>query len=154
MPSFDIETIEKWEKRVKYHDIEADSLLEAYQEIVSGEHSYDQHETLESGDEVLFCCEAFDSDTLAQLELPPEIGYDAFVAKEIAESKKQEFTPRELQTVLAALRYWQDSMDESADAEEWGIIDTVGHFREHKPLSPDEIEELCERLNSSHEISK
>jgi hypothetical protein len=52
---------------------------------------------------------------------------------------------RELATVLAALRYWQ------TDLEQYGtddLIDAAGHFAEHTPLTPDEIDELCERLNA------
>jgi hypothetical protein len=51
-------------------------------------------------------------------------------------------TKRELATVLAALRYWQQDLDASdsppIDAE---------HFTECDPLSSEEIDELCERLN-------
>lgn len=136
MPKFDIETIEKWEKRVKYHDIEADTLLDAYQEIVNGEHSYDQHETLESGDEVLFCCEAFDSETTEQISVPPEIGYSAYAAK----PDPPAFNDRELATVLAALRIFQQ--DPAVHA--YNVPD---HFLEFTPLTADEIDALCERIN-------
>ena len=64
-------------------------------------------------------------------------------------------TDRELATVLAALRFWQAEMVnayESCEADDWPssipVVDKGGHFREHKPLTPDEIDGLCERLNS------
>ena len=50
---------------------------------------------------------------------------------------------RELATVLAALRYWQQDL---ADNEEEGPI-CQEHFEEVTPLSVAEIDELCERLN-------
>ena len=46
---------------------------------------------------------------------------------------------RELATVLAALRYWQQNPDED-------LIDGGQHFTEHSPLTPNEIDALCERL--------
>jgi hypothetical protein len=51
---------------------------------------------------------------------------------------------RELATVLAALRYWQQDL---ADNENEGPI-IPDHFDEEvTPLTVDEIEALCERLN-------
>lgn len=50
---------------------------------------------------------------------------------------------RELATVLAALRYWQQDLADNED----GPIDDL-HFDEHEPLTVDEIEDLCERLNT------
>ena len=51
-------------------------------------------------------------------------------------------TKKELATVLAALRYWQQDLD----ANDSPPIDGE-HFTEFKPLSSEEIDELCERLN-------
>lgn len=45
-------------------------------------------------------------------------------------------TDRELSTILAALRKFQASP--STDS---------GHFRDHRPLTADQIDGLCERLN-------
>jgi len=50
---------------------------------------------------------------------------------------------RELATILAALRYWQEEMSLHPD---------VGDFSEHftdeiTPATPGEIDELCEKLN-------
>jgi hypothetical protein len=57
-----------------------------------------------------------------------------------------ELTEREIATVLAALRNWQiDGLNEDlGDA-------FCGHFEEHRQLSDDEIDELCERLNLAGE---
>ncbi len=49
-------------------------------------------------------------------------------------------TNRELATVLAALRYWQQD-----PAENDGPISE--HFTEHTPLGVEEIDDLCERLS-------
>ena len=55
---------------------------------------------------------------------------------------RSELSPRELATVLAALRYWQTELREPD-------FDPSGpHFTEHEPLSSDEIDALCERLNT------
>lgn len=50
---------------------------------------------------------------------------------------------RELAIVLAALRYWQQDFDENEDPP---ISD---HFAEEDPLTVDEIDALCERLNTT-----
>jgi hypothetical protein len=47
-------------------------------------------------------------------------------------------TTRELATVLAALRHWQGLQ---------GMGDNSLHFTEHKALTTEEIDTLCERLN-------
>jgi hypothetical protein len=53
-------------------------------------------------------------------------------------------SPRELATVLAALRYWQRQL---ADGEDGSSI-SLYHFTESvTPLSTTEIDEFCERLN-------
>lgn len=53
-------------------------------------------------------------------------------------------TDRELATVLAALRYFQQDLTENEDE---GPI-SPDHFTEQiTPLSVDEIDALCERLN-------
>jgi len=51
-----------------------------------------------------------------------------------------QFTDRELATVLAALRYWQQDLSEND-----GPISE--HLDEHAPLTVVEIDDLCERLN-------
>lgn len=51
-------------------------------------------------------------------------------------------TPRELATVLAALRYWQ----EEAQYVPLGIYNVASEAGE--PLTDTEIDDLCERLNA------
>ncbi|MBM4072699.1 MAG: hypothetical protein FJ271_27800 [Planctomycetes bacterium] len=57
-----------------------------------------------------------------------------------------QISDRELATVLAALRYWQQDL-----AENDGPISE--HFAEQTPLSVEEIDDLCERLNFGSTIS-
>lgn len=52
-------------------------------------------------------------------------------------------TKRELATVIAALRYWQVAVDQSNGPP---ISDYF--FNSVTPLSDDEIDALCDRLNS------
>ena len=53
--------------------------------------------------------------------------------------------PRELATVLAALRHWQREL------ERHGLDWAQGfpHFADEPPLSMEEIDSLCDRLNDS-----
>ena len=53
------------------------------------------------------------------------------------------FNPRELATVLAALRLWQQQL------KKHGIGLTIGYpqFLEEQPLSVKQIDRLCEQLN-------
>lgn len=53
-------------------------------------------------------------------------------------------TDRELATVLAALRYWQLDLTE---LETDGPISELHFDSGNTPLTTDEIDELCERLN-------
>jgi len=53
---------------------------------------------------------------------------------------------RQLATVLAALRYWQQDLLADRDHDGEGPISDF--FAEHEPLSADEIDTLCEYLNS------
>lgn len=52
-------------------------------------------------------------------------------------------TDQELATVLAALRFWANALDEQG--EEFAF--TFPHFVDHLPLTPGQIESLCDRLN-------
>ncbi len=55
-------------------------------------------------------------------------------------------TPRELATILAALRYWQaNDRNAAAQAPEFDIASDSGEF---EPLGNDEIDALCEQLNT------
>ncbi len=52
-------------------------------------------------------------------------------------------TARELATVLAALRHWQQQLAREGLA----FADGFPHFTDDSPLSVDEIGTLCDRLN-------
>jgi hypothetical protein len=57
-----------------------------------------------------------------------------------------ELSERERAQLLAALRNWQtDSLNEDL------VEAFAGHFEDHEPLSDDEIDALCERLNFAGE---
>jgi hypothetical protein len=57
-----------------------------------------------------------------------------------------QLSDRELATLLAALRYWQQNLALAALHPKDGPISS--HFDEHPPLTVEEIDALCERLNS------
>jgi hypothetical protein len=58
-------------------------------------------------------------------------------------------TDRELATLLAALRTWQRTVAEEKQAQE---LVSPSHFEDGiSPLTAEEIDELCERLNFSDE---
>ncbi len=52
-----------------------------------------------------------------------------------------EFTNRETATILAALRYWQKALETT------GTPPITEHFETETPLTPAEIDDLCERSN-------
>jgi hypothetical protein len=52
-------------------------------------------------------------------------------------------TSRELATVLAALRHWQQQLAREGRA----FADGFPHFVDEEPLSVAEIDTLCDRLN-------
>ena len=52
-------------------------------------------------------------------------------------------TSRELATTLAALRHWQKELQREGTA----FSDGFPHFSDETPLSVDEIDALCDRLN-------
>lgn len=61
---------------------------------------------------------------------------------------------RELATVLAALRNLQEDIGQYTDKDGWTVEDAFAdHFTEHEPLSLDEIDDLCERLNCGEDES-
>lgn len=67
-------------------------------------------------------------------------------------SRKKEFpvqvhlSGRDLATILAALRYWQQDLADN-DAAGDGPISPEHFDDDVTPLSVEEIDELCERLN-------
>jgi hypothetical protein len=61
---------------------------------------------------------------------------------------RMNLSARELATVLAALRYWQQDLERNEEEEDSGPI-IADHFDETiTPLTVEEIDELCERLNA------
>lgn len=56
-----------------------------------------------------------------------------------------QLTTRELATVLAALRHWQRYLDTSARKF---VRAEYEHFTDEAPLTPRQIDDLCERLNT------
>jgi hypothetical protein len=57
-----------------------------------------------------------------------------------------ELSPRDVAQLLAALRNWQtDALNEDLGES------FAGHFEDHAPLTDDEIDDLCERLNFGDE---
>lgn len=56
---------------------------------------------------------------------------------------------RELSTVLAALRFYQAALDEPGHGQgiPSGIRDIADNLGQVEPLTADEIDELCEKLN-------
>jgi hypothetical protein len=57
-----------------------------------------------------------------------------------------DLTPRELATVRAALEYWQEELSEGAES----LSDSL-FFKNHSPLSSDEVDTLAERLRESNQ---
>lgn len=58
-------------------------------------------------------------------------------------------TDRELATVLAALRNFQEDIGHYTDPDGWNVRNAFPeHFAEHEPLDHPEIDDLCERLNT------
>ncbi len=53
--------------------------------------------------------------------------------------------PRELATVLAALRHWQQQLARQGLA----LADAFPQFADERPLSMEEIDSLCDLLNDS-----
>jgi len=73
---------------------------------------------------------------------PPMAGSPSCGERRVDALTVVQLSDRDLAQLLAALRNWQiDALNEDlADA-------FVDHFEEHEPLTDDEIDALCERLN-------
>ena len=56
-----------------------------------------------------------------------------------------DLSDKELATVLGALRYWQQDLAENEAQGEGPISEEL--FQDVEPLTVDEIDHLCERLN-------
>ena len=60
-------------------------------------------------------------------------------------------TDKETATILFALRYFQQEM---GDEHEDNLIDPNGYFADHTPLASEEIDSLCDRMNSPEWLKK
>lgn len=60
-------------------------------------------------------------------------------------------TDREFATVLAALRCFQQTHAPATPGDAVEDADGCDHFYEHSPLTATEIDELCERINTTDE---
>jgi len=76
--------------------------------------------------------------------------------KWIRESTSREvtLTDRELATVLASLRYFQNGIGSFDLLDDFTRPDQFPHFDEVTPLTIDEIDQLCERLNMGRLIGE
>ncbi len=74
MPKFNLTTIEKWEHRVEYSDVEANTLEEALAAVRSGDIACDDHENLGDADEVIGIECAHANDGKGYLTIPAELG--------------------------------------------------------------------------------
>lgn len=61
--------------------------------------------------------------------------------------KARTLTDREIGTILAALRYWQQDLEANDDPP------ISEHFEDVRPLTADEVDDLCERLNCAHVVT-
>ena len=69
MPYFNLTTIERWEHKVRYCDIDAESLEQALDSIRQGNEAYHEQTVMEGGDEVLFL-HAADDEESRTIEIP------------------------------------------------------------------------------------
>lgn len=71
---------------------------------------------------------------------------------ELREARRLEFIPREFATVLAALRFWQCKLGPDRYPSQARAHEDFGPFLEDgtkcAPLSAEEIDVLCERINT------
>jgi len=148
MPKFNLHCVETFMESCYYYNVVADSLAEALELCATGEQSVDERKNSE------WC----HWDYLHDAEQDGERISDELVAAaceamtkklDDAVARRDPYTPlalndRELVTVLAALRYWQHDLDHIDDAL---VLDVADCFTDHTPLTPAEIDALCERLN-------
>lgn len=59
-------------------------------------------------------------------------------------SKPKEINDQELPTVLAALRYFQANLHDALP-----LFEECSYFENHESLGSEDIDQLCDRLNSS-----
>lgn len=64
--------------------------------------------------------------------------------------KGRRITVNERATILAALRYWQRCGTGAGDIPEHDIATDCGMLQ---PLTPDQIDALCERINFARDVT-
>jgi hypothetical protein len=90
--------------------------------------------------------DAVPPDACASPRQTDEVRRLARVALRTKENVGHPLNERELATVLAALRAFQSLTNAGRDYADYGIRDD--HFEKCEPLDDEEIDALCERLNS------
>jgi hypothetical protein len=75
---------------------------------------------------------------------PLSLAYSALVAagRDLVPDPPAYLSDRELATVLASLKCFQDDLREAGE-----VLASMDHFQVHTPLTAAEIDSLCERLN-------
>jgi hypothetical protein len=63
-----------------------------------------------------------------------------------------QLTERELATVLSALRYWQQDLDQQDPDLDEDAGPISPNFKKHEPLTSEKIDRLCERLEAESGI--
>ncbi len=83
MPKYQLTTIERWEHKVDYPLIEAATIEKAWEQIQSGQHSYDDQEIIEGGDEYVRVWEVT-NEYGNTVSVPPELEKEPPAAARIA----------------------------------------------------------------------
>jgi hypothetical protein len=60
---------------------------------------------------------------------------------------QQSFDIRESSTLLAALRFYQDHFKNHTQDDQQALLDIATNSGEITPLSSEELDDLCERIN-------
>jgi hypothetical protein len=147
MPEFKLTTIERWEHKVYYEPVEAETALQAWEMVKAGEVSWDEQDVMEAGDDVLYCTRIAQDGS--KIDMPPEIPHEQPMPV-----INDPLAPRELATVLAALRCLRGRFFQPYLCGDWTDAERVAaikrsftEFADTDPLCPEEIDALCERIN-------
>ena len=84
------------------------------------------------------------AEKVIDMKCPTCLGKGEVAAAQLVLERQELLNARELATVLAALRLWQETVNRHEEPM-WEIATDDGMI---EPLSDDEIDELCERLNT------
>jgi hypothetical protein len=144
MPKFAITAFEKWEHKV-FYDIVANSVADAIERIRTGEAVPSDHRIGEVLGDSLVCVETIIQNG-RRVEVPAALREE--------QPDPQALTPRELATVLAALRCLRGRFFQPYLCGDWTDAERVAaikrsftEFADTDPLCPEEIDALCERIN-------